>query len=201
MRVHKLHEERRQEIIHVSQKLFIENGFEKTSIAQIAKAVGVAKGLFYYYFETKEDVLDAVIDSLCDKHIEAMNVKMRDVWHEFFSCLLILMDVYYEVHPNFNTHGNSELMDSRVVDAFHARYLERIHGSLERIVELGKQQGYMKLKHPEMMVMSILEGVFGLTLHFELSKKVVTEVIEQSLNLPDGSLFEEGQTFLTNFKD
>lgn len=54
MRVTKEPEVRKQEILDTALKLFGENGYEKTSITDIAKAIGVAQGLCYRYFPSKE---------------------------------------------------------------------------------------------------------------------------------------------------
>lgn len=41
--------------------LFYKNGFEATSFADIAGAVGISRGNFYHHFKSKDDILDAVI--------------------------------------------------------------------------------------------------------------------------------------------
>lgn len=48
-------------IVDQADRLFYENGFESTSFADIADAVGVSRGNFYYHFKTKDDILAAVI--------------------------------------------------------------------------------------------------------------------------------------------
>ncbi len=48
-------------IVEEADALFYERGFETTSFADIAKAVGVSRGNFYHHFKTKDDILDAVI--------------------------------------------------------------------------------------------------------------------------------------------
>ena len=45
MRISKEPEERKQEILETAIKLFSVNGFEKTSISDIAKEIGIAQGL------------------------------------------------------------------------------------------------------------------------------------------------------------
>lgn len=48
-------------IIKAADKLFYEQGFEYTSFAHIASAVGISRGNFYHHFKTKDALLDAVI--------------------------------------------------------------------------------------------------------------------------------------------
>ena len=65
MRVVKKPEERKAEMISAAAKLFAEQGFVRTSVAEIVSAVDVAKGLFYYYFTTKDDMVRAVVEGYC----------------------------------------------------------------------------------------------------------------------------------------
>ena len=62
MRVVKKPEERRAEMVAAASKLFAQQGFVRTSVAEIVSAVDVAKGLFYYYFTTKDDMVKAVVE-------------------------------------------------------------------------------------------------------------------------------------------
>lgn len=52
----------RSQIIATADQLFYEQGYEHTSFADIAAAVQISRGNFYYHFKTKDDILDAVID-------------------------------------------------------------------------------------------------------------------------------------------
>ncbi|WP_431320593.1 TetR/AcrR family transcriptional regulator [Rhizobium sp. YTU87027] len=51
----------RELIIEAADSLFYEGGFEATSFADIAAAVGISRGNFYHHFKTKDAILDAVI--------------------------------------------------------------------------------------------------------------------------------------------
>lgn len=51
----------RARIVDAADSLFYQRGFEKTSFADIADAVGLSRGNFYYHFRTKDDILAAVI--------------------------------------------------------------------------------------------------------------------------------------------
>jgi len=49
-----------QQIIEASAKLFVEKGYEKTSIQDILDEVKMSRGVVYYYFKSKKDILDAI---------------------------------------------------------------------------------------------------------------------------------------------
>lgn len=59
--------EKRQLIMDTALALFAEDGYAHTSIAQIAGAAGISKGLMYTYFENKEDLLRQIILSGYEK--------------------------------------------------------------------------------------------------------------------------------------
>ncbi|WP_437915123.1 TetR/AcrR family transcriptional regulator [Sorangium sp. So ce302] len=52
----------RAQIVQAADGLFYRRGYEHTSFADIAEAVGISRGNFYYHFKTKDEILDAVID-------------------------------------------------------------------------------------------------------------------------------------------
>ena len=54
-------EQNRQHIIDIADDLFYRQGFDHTSFTDIADAADIARGNFYYYFKTKDDLLAAVI--------------------------------------------------------------------------------------------------------------------------------------------
>jgi AcrR family transcriptional regulator len=62
MRIVKEPEERKSEILDAAEKLFAAKGYEAATVNYILDAVKIAKGTFYYYFKSKEDVLDALIE-------------------------------------------------------------------------------------------------------------------------------------------
>ena len=60
MRTRKEPEQRKQEIFAAAVQLFMEKGYAATTVADITKAAGVAKGTFFYYFATKDVLLEAI---------------------------------------------------------------------------------------------------------------------------------------------
>ena len=69
----KTKEERRNEIIETAGKLFEEKGYEQTQVQDIVNEIGVAKGLFYYYFKSKDEVMEELADRYTDAIIDAVN--------------------------------------------------------------------------------------------------------------------------------
>lgn len=57
----------RRRILEAALRLFGSRGFEETSVAEIARAAGVSKGLVYHYFDTKGDVLEAALERGSDR--------------------------------------------------------------------------------------------------------------------------------------
>ncbi len=87
-------ERRRRQIADAAVKLFIKNGFHKTTTRQIARAAGFSIGALYEYFTSKEDILYLVCDSIHSQVergvIEALDRKcsgreaLKEVIREYF---------------------------------------------------------------------------------------------------------------------
>jgi len=67
-RVIKAADERRSEFIAAAQNLFYSKGYESTSVNDLISAVGVSKGAFYHYFDSKQAVLEALVDDMQSQH-------------------------------------------------------------------------------------------------------------------------------------
>lgn len=63
---------RRGEIINVATRLFRERGYHVTSLDDLAEAIGFTKPAIYYYFDSKEDILFAIVEEIVDRAIERM---------------------------------------------------------------------------------------------------------------------------------
>jgi AcrR family transcriptional regulator len=55
--------DRREQIVETALRLFARHGFDGTSTKQIAQAAGIAEGLIFHYFPTKDDLLNAVLET------------------------------------------------------------------------------------------------------------------------------------------
>ncbi|WP_406714955.1 TetR/AcrR family transcriptional regulator [Trueperella pyogenes] len=56
----------RRRIVEAAMKLFLSQGFEQTSVAQISEAADIGKGTFFTYFPTKQDVLSFLGQQVLD---------------------------------------------------------------------------------------------------------------------------------------
>ncbi|QGU96028.1 TetR family transcriptional regulator [Clostridium bovifaecis] len=70
MKASKEYNERRNEILDAAGRLFSTKGYSKCTVNDILNAVGIAKGTFYYYFNSKEEVLDAIIERVTEIVVE-----------------------------------------------------------------------------------------------------------------------------------
>ena len=61
-------------ILDTAEKMFVEQGFDQTSIAQILDATQIAKGTLYYYFTSKEEIMDAIIERWIDRSFEQVRI-------------------------------------------------------------------------------------------------------------------------------
>ncbi|MFI4941321.1 MAG: TetR/AcrR family transcriptional regulator, partial [Burkholderiales bacterium] len=65
-------EGRRNELIAKSAQLFREKGYDKTTVRDIAAAVGMQAGSWFYHFKTKQDILMAVMEQGLERSLEAI---------------------------------------------------------------------------------------------------------------------------------
>lgn len=63
-------ERRKNELIKIAYKKFLENGYEQTSVDELIEEAQIAKGTYYYYFRSKEQMLEEVIEMMLAKGSE-----------------------------------------------------------------------------------------------------------------------------------
>jgi len=73
-RSNKNHDMNREALIKIALDLFLENGYENTTVTQIMKAANLSKGGMYHYFASKEEILNAVIQFGLMQEIERLRV-------------------------------------------------------------------------------------------------------------------------------
>lgn len=67
MRVSKAPEERKQEILRTAMRLFTQQGYENTSMRDIAREMNVVQGLCYRYFDSKQKLFEEAMDTYAEE--------------------------------------------------------------------------------------------------------------------------------------
>ena len=71
----------KQEVLEAALELFSVQGFEATSISQIAGAVGIRKASLYSHFESKQAILDALVKDVLEQYSEH-SIFVRTKWEK-----------------------------------------------------------------------------------------------------------------------
>jgi AcrR family transcriptional regulator len=64
MRVANKHDVRLNEILDAAEQLFVQKGYEQTTVNDILDEVGIGKGTFYHYFKSKEETMNIVVERM-----------------------------------------------------------------------------------------------------------------------------------------
>ena len=93
-RIVKEYDVRRNEILDSAQRFFYGKGYEQTSIQDIIDDIHIAKGTFYHYFDSKLDLLDALIARMSDEILQTTEPIVADdqlgaleKFSRFFACI------------------------------------------------------------------------------------------------------------------
>lgn len=93
----------REQILEVSERLFMSQGYKKTSTRQIAEILGITQPNLYYHFKKKEDIYVAIMESLSEEvyhNLENIRKTEDSTMEKLHSMLLYL----HKRHPfDFNT--------------------------------------------------------------------------------------------------
>ena len=77
MRIVKKPEERKIDLVKAARELFLTKGYDQTTIHDVISHLGVAKGTIYHYFDSKEQLLEAVVTDIVDEATEAAQGRME----------------------------------------------------------------------------------------------------------------------------
>src|SRR5438309_9388686 len=63
---------KRRQILDGARAVFLSQGFDAASMGEIARAAGVSKGTLYVYFESKEELFQAIANQQCQTQAEGL---------------------------------------------------------------------------------------------------------------------------------
>ena len=222
VRISKSHDERKRELIDTAESLFYGIGYEQTSVNAIIEKVGVSKGTFYYYFKSKEELLDTLVDR---KTREAMD-KINKIYDEKDLNAIGKLNKIYEVSRNWQ-YSNVDLIKTILEVVYKDENILLRHKMQKRSLELciplytkiiieGIEEGIFNTTDPEYISEMILcmgnnlgESTSLLFLEIDskpenleiIEKKIVIyeAAVERILGAPKGSLHILDSQFLRKF--
>ncbi|MBY0400652.1 TetR/AcrR family transcriptional regulator [Myxococcota bacterium] len=161
-----MRERRRAEILAAAGRLFAARGVRETTVRQIAEEVGVLAGSLYYYFDTKESILDALmrpyVEALLDRYRRCAaregDARSKLQWLVEASLLALLE------HPAENAILQAEL--NRSFREEHYLYLRDAVAEIERIyidvigtgIEAGQIRADVEARFLFRTLMDIVKG-------------------------------------------
>lgn len=151
MAVSKSAEERKEEILDAAQKLFGIKGYDATSVTDIMKEVGIAKGTLYYHFQSKEEILDAMIERIARRMMgnakRIAGETSLPVCERLFQVILSL---------NLEANGDGELLkeihkpqNALMHQKSRALLVKEMTPTLTKLLEEGIDQGLFKTDYPK----------------------------------------------------
>jgi AcrR family transcriptional regulator len=191
LRISKPREERRQEIVETARELFIAQGIDNTPVSQIVKTVGVAQGLFYYYFKSKDDIIAAVADHIMDSIEKSINSSLEKKDMAFNQRITMVVDMFLDSFGILDASTGSItnlVYTSQLYDIIKARLTSTTADVINALMAEGTSSGALKIRHPELMVTLIIQGLAELIGNGLRERSVILDLIEQGLNLPENSL-------------
>jgi AcrR family transcriptional regulator len=187
---------RRNEILDTARQLVYAKGYEQMTIQDILQERQISKGAFYYYFDSKGALLEALIERMMDEAllilqpiVEDPNLPALDKFQQYFSTagrwktaqkdfLLQILRVWYA--------DDNAIVRQKVSTAG----LERIAPMIDTIVEQGVQEGVFAVSCPDRL------GEVSLFLMYGLGDKIVQQLLSED---PGKASFEEIKDTLAAF--
>ncbi len=162
--------QRKREIIETAFNLFVQNGYERTSVQQIIDTLGISKGTFYHHFKSKDDLLDAVISDILEDVASEINriansdkdavTKLIEIYGVFRGKEDALKLILAELYRDTNLKMRQKFLD---------QMLRITSAPLNKVLEQGKDEGAFDIVEVKgiarlliVMDMAVGEAIFGL---------------------------------------
>ncbi len=208
IRITKDPEVRQAELLDVAQELFIQLGYQQTTVSTIVKKVGVAQGTFYYYFASKEAILEAIFA----RHVSIMILDVQAFYSEqntVLEKLQLFFNLFYKLcyydQPGLIGKILYKEKQGLLINKLWRQMLIITNPLLRRILEQGNQEGLTNVIHMD-ETFSFFAGIMGALLEASSplefgheadpitvkNKLIIAEkLIESLLGAPVGSIHLE----------
>lgn len=200
VRIVKKPEERKSEIVAAACELFLSKGYGSTTMQDVMRKLGIAKGTIYHYFSSKEDLLEAVIDSLAESEMQ----RLKKVAENIKGNALHRLEQLIMSGANHDADDDHELLLDDLHKAtnagMHIRLLAKVvtlqAPLYAELFRLGCEEGIFTTDHPLECAEFLLSGIQFLTdmgiypwTQDQLERRwdAFPKLLESQLNAPGGS--------------
>ena len=184
-------EQRKQELLNLAYRMFIEKGYENTSIDEIVAKAGIAKGTYYYYFASKEATLEAVIE----KMIEKESTVAKEILTKPLPIPEKLVSVVNAFRPDKEEAVITDVLERKENIIMHDKMCKKIVEVavpiLAEIVKEGIAQGIFTCNYIEERVKMLLvmsQHMFDYGNFGEKDVGVYIDMLEKSLGAKPGTM-------------
>ena len=177
----------REEILSSAAELFIENGYYGLSMRQIAESVGVTKAALYYYFEDKESLFLAILETYLSK-IESLIIEIDQ---EKITCPeKISLFVRSILSQPVNQRAIIRLASQELAhlsaasrksfgDLYHDRFIKRI----QFMLDAGIHSGELRIVDSEVATWTLLGMMYPYfypvhTGEFTITDEVIGQIVD-----------------------
>ena len=181
-RTHRPTAQRREEILDAAHTLFTTKGFQPTTMEDILKVVGIAKGTLYYHFPSKEQILRALVLRIVGQ-VEQRAREVADSSAPAVDKLVTIMAAMRveaaqtELVEQFHAPGNAE---------FHllsiTAMIEHLTPVLADVVAQGVNEGIFTTDRPHDAV-ELLLSASGILLDHEIMEPSPDELARRRKSL------------------
>ena len=184
-------EKRKQELLGIAYRMFLEKGYEKTSVDEIINEAGIAKGTYYYYFESKEATLEAVIDMMINEEV----IRAKEVLASQIEIPQKLVSVIYALRPAQDEQVIADALEAKeniiMHDKINRRIVEEARPIIAEVVKEGISQGLFSCTNVEERVKMLLilsQHAFNDGEFSDRDVEVYIDLVEKTLGAEAGMM-------------
>lgn len=157
-----LAEARRLQIVQGAARVFMEKGFHKATTKEIARAAGVSEGTIYNYFETKRDLLVAMIDTLVIQSIrDILTASPPEDPRQFIRVVLKdRFNIARHLGPQLVPIIAEMLTDAELRETVYQRIAIPITEFVEKFVQTRIEEGHFKPVNPVVVTRAFVGAAF-----------------------------------------
>lgn len=184
-------DERKQELLKIAYNMFLTKGYDNTSIYDIINEAQIAKGTYYYYFESKEATLEEVINMMINEEVEFA----KRFLNMPISIPEKLVGVITSLRPKIDEQEIQNTLNKKANIVMHEkinnRIIEEAIPLLEQIVNEGIQSNIFNCNHikERLRMLLIMSNELFDNDRFDLNEvKVFIDTVEKMLGAKEGTL-------------